>query len=82
MINTDDIEQRVTNKSRILRLQILLEEIKTKKRISYNDAVRFGMNRWWLSKRVIETYVQDLIMAKKIRIIQEAEGEYLECLEE
>jgi hypothetical protein len=62
-----DQEMQSTYKSRMLRLQILLEEVKKHKKILQDELIKFGMNRWMMSRMIVERYIDDLVAAGKLR---------------
>ena len=76
-----DAEQKITNKGRIARIQALEGEVKEKGKMKRDDIVRFGMLRWMLSRRVVEKYVDDLILMRKLESFWDTDGEYIKCPE-
>lgn len=71
-------ETQSTYKSRMLRLQILLDELKSHGKMTQDDLLRFGMNRWMMSKMIVQRYIDDLDAAGKIKRTQEGEIIYVE----
>jgi ATP-dependent protease Clp ATPase subunit len=59
-METDPQETQSTYKSRMLRLHILTDEIKTKKTMNQDDLLRFGMNRWMMSRIIVQRYIDEL----------------------
>jgi predicted transcriptional regulator len=74
----DNEEMKSTYKSRMLRLQILADEIKKNKKMPKDEALRFAMNRWMMSKYVVEKYLEDLITRGIVKVTKEGEIEYVE----
>lgn len=71
-------ETKSTYKSRMLRLQILSDEIKKNKKMLKDDALRFAMNRWMMSKYVVEKYLEELVLKGTVKVMEEANVEYVE----
>jgi hypothetical protein len=72
---------KVTAKGRRLRLQQTIDELKAKKTMSRDDLVRFVMNKWVLSRRIAEIYIDELTDIGKIKLVEKPEGEFVECVE-
>lgn len=70
-------EFHATHKSRKLRLQILIEHIKTNKELTVDDVIRFAMNRWFLSRAIISTYIEDIIATDQFKIETRPEGDFI-----
>jgi hypothetical protein len=74
-------DMKVTAKGRRLRLQQTIDELKAKKTMSRDDLVRFVMNKWVLSRRITEIYIDELTDIGKIKLVEKPEGEFVECVE-
>jgi hypothetical protein len=77
-MSVDDEEMKATHQSRKLRLQALMDEINENKKILITEITKFAMNKWWVSARIIDTYLKELVASGNYRITTEAEGEYIE----
>jgi hypothetical protein len=73
-------EMQSTYKSRMLWLQILLEEVKKNKKLLQDDLVKFGMNRWMMSRLIVERYIDDLVAAGKLKRQDENDSVYVEFI--
>jgi hypothetical protein len=60
-------EMQSTYKSRMIRLKLLEDKIKENKKMPEDDILRFGMNRWMMSRLIVQRYVDDLIAAGHIK---------------
>lgn len=74
----DDEEMKATHPSRMIRLQTLMDEIKANKKMPITDVVKFAMNKWLLSNRIIAEYLKELVASGNYRTTTEADGEYIE----
>lgn len=70
-------EENQTWHDRVLRLRSMLKNIQENKKMLRDDAVKFGMRRWMMSRRIVETYVKELIEQDKIKIVNEGGTEYV-----
>jgi hypothetical protein len=44
------------------------------------DVTKFAMNKWWLSSRIIDIYLKELVASGKYQITTETNGDYIEYL--
>jgi hypothetical protein len=72
---------QATHKSRIIRVQILREEAKTKKKMLRDDLTKYAMNRWMVSRQIADRYVNELIFNNYLRLTVEDEKTYVEYVE-
>jgi hypothetical protein len=79
-MSADDEEMKATHPSRKLRLQILQDEINKNKKMLVTDVTKFAMNKWWLSSRIIDIYLKELVASGKYQITTETNGDYIEYL--
>lgn len=59
----DKEEMRSTYKSRMLRFNRMKAEVERNGKMKEEDLIKFCMNRWMLSRLVIERYIDELINA-------------------
>jgi hypothetical protein len=78
-LNADDM--KISGKGRRLRLQLTLEEIKKNKTMTRDDALRYIMRKWILSRRIAEIYVNELTDLGQIKIIEKPDGDWIEYVE-
>lgn len=76
-METAEEEMKSTYKSRMLRLQLLENLIKEKKKIPRDEVLKFGMNRWVMSRMIVERYVGDLLTRGTVNQITENDVDYL-----
>jgi len=78
MVSADEKEMKGTYESRKLRIQALKDEINKNQRMLVVDVVKFAMNKWMLSGRIIDSYLKELVASGNYKITTEAMGDYIE----
>ena len=53
-------ELKPTFKSKRLRLQKLIEFVKSKRKASFPEIYQFMISRYWLTTRTVDSYIKDL----------------------
>jgi DNA-binding ferritin-like protein (Dps family) len=54
-------EQKTTYKSRMLRLNVLKEEVKKNQKMLQDELLKFGMKRWMMSRPIVQKYIDELV---------------------
>jgi len=73
-------EMQASFKGRKLRLQKIIEEIKKNKKMLVTEVLKFGMNRWLLSSRIIDIYLRELVSSGNFKMSTGPEGDYIEYI--
>jgi hypothetical protein len=76
----DDEEMQATHDDRMKRLQRLRDEIKKNKKMLVSDVIKFAMDKWLLSLRIINEYIKELVASGDFRVTAERDGDYIEYL--
>jgi putative NADPH-quinone reductase len=84
-MEVSDEEQKTTYKSRMLRLNVLKDQVKEKGKMLESDLLKFGMKRWMMSHPIVQRYIDELVACgvfKRIYTgIQYDEISYIELVE-
>jgi len=70
-------EMLPTAKGRTIRILKLLEFIKNRKKADLNEVLKYAMNSWLISSRVVRAYLKDLEIAGYITIQSEGVRDYV-----
>ena len=77
-----DRDKAVTHRGRAARLQAIMAEIDKRRSMKVEDIIKFGLNEWLISSRVLQVYVTEIIATGKYTVKTPEGIEYIVKVED